>query len=154
MKVRRRITGALAGFLHTYISRYTDMNGYWLWGQLVLETSAIELQILPEDAPLPVLPISRHATILARKKILEQLDNHHIPRHFVKEAKLRIEKKIDESYGWIEHQRVKGNLVVLTIDAVSDLEKKYSCYARMFVSPHDPAIERQTVEEYITPLLK
>ena len=153
MKVRRRITGALASFLDTYISRYTDLNGYWLFGQLLVEASNTQLPIISGEAQLPVLPISRHATILGRKKLFEQLDKHHIPREFVKEADLRFEKK-EESYGWIEHRRVRGYLVVLTANAISDLGKKYTCHARIFVSPHDPEVERQTVEEYRTPLQK
>ena len=59
MKVRRRIKGALASFLNTYISRYTDLNGYWLFGQLLVEVFETDLTILSDSSQLPDLPISR-----------------------------------------------------------------------------------------------
>jgi hypothetical protein len=48
MKPRRIIKGVLHNFLGTYTSRYSDYDGYWLFGMLVRDVEELSIDLLPE----------------------------------------------------------------------------------------------------------
>ena len=56
---RRAILGVLGNFLGTYTSRYSDYEGYWLFGFLVTDIGELRIDLLApsageSDAPLGV----------------------------------------------------------------------------------------------------
>ncbi|MCE9583307.1 MAG: hypothetical protein K8T20_12535, partial [Planctomycetes bacterium] len=46
MARRRTIEGVLYNFLGTYTSRYSDFDGYWLFGFIVESTSQLTLDLM------------------------------------------------------------------------------------------------------------
>jgi hypothetical protein len=45
MPGRRSITGVLCGFLGTYTSRYSDFDGYWIFGFLVAQVVDVKFDL-------------------------------------------------------------------------------------------------------------
>jgi hypothetical protein len=68
---RRNLKGVLAGFLGTYTSRYSDYQGFWLFGFIVGLPNPLEIDLLgvQENALSP----EDMAGDLARVKFREQL---------------------------------------------------------------------------------
>jgi hypothetical protein len=46
MKIRRRLTGMLFGFLDAFSSRHSDYDGYWIFGLLVRECAHVSFDLL------------------------------------------------------------------------------------------------------------
>src|SRR5437667_11840282 len=95
MTSRRTIKGVLHNFLGTYTSRYSDFDGYWLFGFLVdgidhakcdlIETSGENIEATPIAA----------AKRLAATKFAEQIEKAGLPRSCFREAHLDITKSAD-----------------------------------------------------------
>lgn len=51
MPTQRAIRGVLGNFLGTYTSRYSEHDGYWLFGLVVAELGELEVNLLadPDD---------------------------------------------------------------------------------------------------------
>jgi hypothetical protein len=141
MKIRRQITGALCGLLDTYGSRYSDYDGYWIFGLLAREADSISFDLLREDSASGSSPVVVVARQLARMKFQEQLQRAHIPAEYVSEAKLTIRKIGDSRVGPVNGHITEGHQVSLVAEAVSDLGKKYRGEKFIFVAPHDPSFE-------------
>jgi len=145
MKVRRQITGALCGLLDTYGSRYSDYDGYWIFGLLARETDSVSFDLLSSDAPASSSSVVSEACRLAREKFQEQLQRSHIPTDCVSGAKLTIQKIGDSKVGPVNGHISHGHQVSMVAEAVSDLGKKYRAERFLFVAPHDPSIEHRSV---------
>ena len=50
MTSRRVIPGVLHNFLGTFTSRYSDFNGYWIFGFLVEKMDSVRIDLLAELA--------------------------------------------------------------------------------------------------------
>jgi hypothetical protein len=128
MKVRRQITGALCGLLDTYGSRYSDYDGYWIFGLLAREADSFSFDLLSSDAPASSSSVVSEACRLAR----------------VSGAKLTIQKIGDSKVGPVNGHISHGHQVSMVAEAVSDLGKKYRAERFLFVAPHDPSIEHRS----------
>jgi hypothetical protein len=145
MKIRRQITGALCGLIDTYASRYSDYDGYWIFGLLVREADSFSFDLLHEESKSRFSPVVAHAHQLARLKFQEQLERAHIPSACVSEAKIVIQKLGDSKVGPVNGLMMNGHQVSLAAEAVSDLGKKYRAEKFLFVAPHDPRVELRSV---------
>jgi hypothetical protein len=56
MATRKVIKGVLGNFLGTYISRYSDYNGYWLFAFLVGDFEALRINLLGQCVDDPSSP--------------------------------------------------------------------------------------------------
>ncbi len=74
MMRRRTINGVLHNFLGTYTSRYSDYDGYWLFGLLVGEVGELKIDLLsPTVGTTTSAPVA--AVIeLAVRKFREQME--------------------------------------------------------------------------------
>jgi hypothetical protein len=86
---RRNLKGVLAGFLGTYTSRYSDYQGFWLFGFIVGLPNPLEIDLLgvQENALSP----EDMAGDLARVKFREQLRKHGFELSAVRRTRLVIE---------------------------------------------------------------
>ena len=66
MASRRVIKGVLGNFLGTYVSRYSDYDGYWLFGFLVGDLGELRINLLGQSVSDPDTPI----TTLSHGRIL------------------------------------------------------------------------------------
>lgn len=141
MKIRRQITGVLCGLLDTYSSRYSDYDGYWIFGFLVREKDSFSFDLLGKGSVFLLSPVKARAQQLACLKFREQLHRAHIPEEYVSKAELTIRKIGDPRIGPVNGHLSNGYQVSLVAEAVSDLGKKYRAEKFLFAAPHDPSVE-------------
>lgn len=144
--MRRRITGVLCGLLDTYGSRYSDYDGYWIFGFLVRETDSFSFDLLGGDSTFWLSSVLARAQRLACSKFREQLQRAHIPEECVSKAELTIRKIGDPRVGPVNGHFSRGYQVSLVAEAVSDLGKKYRAEKFLFVAPHDPSVEQRSAQ--------
>src|SRR5437868_262729 len=87
---RRAIKSVLHNFLGTYTSRYSDYDGYWLFGLIAAQLGDIRVDLcaqLPMD--LESTPLSA-LTECAQRKFRDQLAKARVSPRYIGEAELRI----------------------------------------------------------------
>ena len=89
MARRKVIKSVLRNFLGTYVSRYSDYHGYWLFGFLVIDLGELEIDLLNEGGGDPDSPVARSRQ-LAVIKFAEQLQKAGLARSLVRNARLKI----------------------------------------------------------------
>ncbi|MCE9638186.1 MAG: hypothetical protein K8T90_20990 [Planctomycetes bacterium] len=80
----------VAGVVGTFVSRYSDYDGYWLLGFLVGRANPIDIDLLPDAPPSAENSADAYATRLAILRFQEQVDKHHLPMSAVRAARLEI----------------------------------------------------------------
>jgi hypothetical protein len=146
MKVRRRLTGVLYGFLDTFTSRYSDYDGYWIFGLLVREGDEVSLNLLHTNSNFEESVIISAATGIARAKFNEIRQKFHIPAEFVSEGRVLVSKLEPATLGLVNGRTSKGHLYSVCAEATSDLGKKYTARKTIFIAPHDPAVEHRSTQ--------
>ena len=91
MSTRRVIQSVLHNFLGTYTSRYSDFNGYWLFGFLVESLDCFEFDLFAADCNSPVA-VDEFARQLAVARFADQLRKSMLERSRVREARLSIRR--------------------------------------------------------------
>ena len=142
MPSRRVLNGVLAGFLGTYTSRYSDFDGYWLFGFLVRELETAEFDLLAVGIDVAVSPLAS-ARNLASRKFAEQLEKSRLDRSHIREARLVIERTPDD--GSVPGQHFRGGFNLrFRATATMDNERRFTRETTVFVAPHDPQIESRS----------
>jgi hypothetical protein len=141
MSSRRIIEGVLHNFLGTFTSRYSDFDGYWVFGFLVKDMESLRIDLLGAiavDATATPLAFARQ---LAAQKFTEQITKAGLPRSRFQEAHLEITKSPHKRLGTINGWRSSGYDFRFGARAITDLGKEYDSVATIFVAPHDPKVE-------------
>jgi hypothetical protein len=144
MATRRIIKAVLSNFLGTLTSRYSDWNGYWLFGFVVNDLDRLDHDLLipvagsPDETPLA------HLRSLATIKFQEQLSKARLDPIHIREATLILERLP----GRVEVQAYRyarsGYRVRFMVSAITDLGKVYECEQIVAVAPHDWTHEFQS----------
>jgi hypothetical protein len=132
----RRLRGALAGFLGTYVSRYTAHDGYWLFGFLV-DGPLLEVDLL-ENAPTDASPRGT-AIRFARLRFGEQLRKGRVDPASLERAVLSIEPTatVGRSRGGSGYE---GRGLRVTVTALQS-GRWVARETMVFAAPHDPSRE-------------
>ena len=144
---RKAINGVLHNFLETYTSRYSDYDGYWLFGMLIGEPEQFCIDLLganckaSENAPMAA------AAQLAATKFKEQMEKAGLSLSCVREAKLTVTKSPDPKTGYVNGHRSAGFDLNFAARAVSLGGRPYGCEKSVFVAPHDPDVELRSVRD-------
>ena len=143
--MRQRILKSVAhNFLGTYTSRYSDYDGYWVFGIIfdLFEEIVIDLldPIAPISGNLPLLAATRLATF----KFQEQVNKSGFPISRIRDATLTITKSPFVTERRINGVPSAGNELKFLVTVVSDLGKIYEAAAFIFVAPHNPTVERRS----------
>ena len=160
MPTRNHLNGVLGGFLGTYTSRYSDFDGYWLFGFLLGSAEPLELDLLgttePWASPEPGFRPTNGTTMqsgiqalgvackVARVKLAEQLAKHGLPLSIVREARLSIEREAERfecPTGWPSRS---GFDVRFRATLVADSGRRFERETVVFVAPHDPRLESRS----------
>jgi len=142
MPSRRALNGVLAGFLGTYVSRYSEFDGYWLFGFLVMELDTVEFDLLEMGEDRAESPLAS-ARNLAAQKFAEQLAKSGLDRSRVREARLVIDRAPDD--GSVPGQHFRGGFnLSFRAAAIADNERRFRRETKVFVAPHDPRLESQS----------
>jgi hypothetical protein len=138
---RKAIKGVLHNFLETYTSRYSDYDGYWLFGVLIEELEQFNINLLDtgcgttESAPMTA------AVQLAATKFQEQMGKAGLSMSCIREARLAATKSSNLRNGYVNGHRSTGFDISFIARAVSHGGKSYECRKSVFVAPHDPDVE-------------
>src|SRR5438552_16212691 len=92
MPHRRDLKGVLHNFLATYTSRYSDHDGYWLWGLLAADLDKLQIDLLEAGHHTSDSELASAAADTARAKFSEHLEKARIPKAFVREAHLTVSR--------------------------------------------------------------
>jgi len=141
MTNRRVIWGVLHNFLGTFTSRYSDFDGYWVFGLLVESMDTVRMDLLGEVAESADSTPSDFTRRLAALKFSEQLARAGVLREWFREAHLDMSKSPEGTRGFVNGRIATGYTVRFQAYAVTDHGRAYERTASIFVAPHDPRIE-------------
>ena|SRR5438128_5003086 len=141
MTNRRIIKGVLHNFLGTFTSRYSDFDGYWVFGFLVERMDGASIDLLDLRTESADTTPSAFARRLAAQKFAEQIAKAGLPRSWFREARLDISKSAEPRFGAVNGRSCFGYDVRFLAHAVTDLGRTYDTTLSIFVAPHDPKVE-------------
>jgi len=134
----------LRGFLGTYVSRYSDWDGFWLFGFLVSELRVMEIDLLgaggdvaPADTP------EAAARALATSKFRDQLAKVGLPAGRVEAASLTLER-LAPATGLADGVARAGFQLRFRAATTTDTGRVFEAEQIVFVAPHDPRVERRS----------
>lgn len=142
MPTRRVLNGVLGNFLGTFASRYSEYDGYWLFGFLVNSLERAEFDLLASSACVPDGPFTV-AGNLAASKFADQLGKSMLDLRNVQVARLTIERLPDDRSVQGHHFRSGYNLR-FRATATADTGRRYEQVKVVFVAPHDPRLESRS----------
>ena len=140
MATQRAIRGVLGSFLGTYTSRYSDYDGYWLFGFLVADLGELRIDLLAppaSDSECPLIVAIRSAAV----KFAVQMQKAGLVRSQVREAWLTIGKLSGQTVGSINGAPCAGYNVSFEAGAVMDGGRRYERESVVFVAPHNAEVE-------------
>lgn len=144
MKRRRNIQGVLRNFLGTYTSRYSDYEGYWLFGLLASDVEQLTIDLLNSQTQNSESKPMAFAVELARTKFSEQMSKNEIAIAWFLKANLEIRKLPQSKSGFVNGHSSVGHDFRFTVRAVSDFGKTYEIETTVFVAAHNPSIESRS----------
>jgi hypothetical protein len=130
MPSRKMLKSVIHGFLGTYVSRYSDFDGYLLFGFIVDSLSLLEIDLTESEPALAVRTPHGELSRLARQKFKEQLSKVGLPISVVRNATLRICKGEPR---WSYFGR--GFDVSFSIRVETDLGRVYEDGVREYIAP-------------------
>ena len=137
---RRAIRGVLAAFLGTYVSRYSDYHGYWLFGFLVADLGELRINLLEHPAGESDDPLGL-AVQSAVAKFADQLQKAGLVRPQVREAWLTIRKLPRPAVGLVNSVSCTGHDVSFSAMATMAAGRRYEREQIVFVAPHNAEVE-------------
>jgi hypothetical protein len=141
---RRAMKGVLDGFLGTYVSRYSEYDGYWLFGFLVSELQNLRVDLLSDEVrPADDTP-EAVAVALARLKFRDQVAKAGLSFGSIRAAELEIARQLGTRKGFVSGSARDGYSVLFEATATMDNGRVYKRERSVFISPHDATIERRS----------
>jgi hypothetical protein len=144
MTSRRVIPGVLHNFLGTFTSRYSDFDGYWVFGFLVESIGTVRFDLLGEVSEIAKFTASDFTRWLAAQKFNEQLAKAGLARELFREAYLDISTSPEGTLGVVNGRRSSGYDVRFQVHVVSDFGRAYDSTTSIFVAPHNPSVESRS----------
>lgn len=97
----------LSNFLGTFTSRYSDFQGYWLFGFLIEDLVELRIDLLAPAVGEPGLPpdVAIHTAV---KKFEDQLQKARLDKRRIREAWLTIRKLPERLDGTIDSRGRAG----------------------------------------------
>src|SRR3954464_10587593 len=118
MTTSRSLRGALRNFLSTYTSRYSDYDGYWLFGFLVPRLDQLSIDLLGPSPTVVAHPLQA-AIRSAIERFHDQLRKAGLDSARLRAARLDIRKLAEPVQGFVNGCLVPGFHVLFAIQAVT-----------------------------------
>jgi hypothetical protein len=144
MARRRIIKSVVRNFIGTYTSRYTEYDGYWLFGMVIPHLKVLNIDLLCPSIDTTAPPAVTAAIKIAAHKFQEQMKKASLNLSYVREARLEMTSSRDLVRGTINGHMSTGHIVRFVAKVVSDDGKTYEYRTSEFVAPHNSAVERRT----------
>lgn len=147
MSVRKVIRSVLWNFLGAYTSRYSDFDGYWLFGFLVGTGESREIDLLASQ--IVTSRPEETAAFLAQLKFADQLRKAGISKSEIRTARIGITRSPDRVRRRISTIRpsppheLERDCYTVTCHAEATLQDEtvFAVERVLFVAPHDPSVE-------------
>src|SRR4051794_32559527 len=130
MTRRRAIKGVLGNFLETFTSRYSDYDGYWLFGFLVNEMEQLTINLLQSNTCAGASIPMAFAFKLAPLKFKEQMEKAGLEISCLKEACLVIKKPPQHGRGVVNGRFCDGYYFSFLAKAGYQAGKTYESHRR------------------------
>ena len=143
MTRRRVIKSALANFVGTYVSRYSDYRGFWLFGFLVDGPPELRIDLLENAANSSNIAVET-ARKYATEKFAKQCEKAGVAPAHISEAWLTITRLPGRVRGPVNGRSSDGCNVKFAAAAITDQGRRYNAERVVFVAPHDPTIEQRS----------
>lgn len=138
------MNAVLAGLVGSYTSRNNDLHGYWLLGQVPIDSWPAVIDLLGEpsagDAPEDVARRTAIATFR------DQIQKSGLRIDRVSEAALEIFTSRDSVRGWQGDFGSDGRELRFVARAKLSNGRTYASARTVFVAPHDPAKESRRLQ--------
>ncbi len=144
MANRRAIKGALRNFVETYTSRYSDFEGYWLFGFIVDGLQELSIDLLYPVFDYPAATPEYVAIYLAAARFRDQIEKTGLSISCIREARLLITKSPESKTGLVNGHPCLGHNVDFLATAISNHDKKFEYIKTLFVAPHNSNVEIQS----------
>jgi len=154
----RSVIKVLRNLLGLLTSRYSNWQGYWVYGFVVSDLEFVEWQLL---VPFVGLPDTSMATIrsIAATRFSEQVFKAGLDPVFIREATLTIERLTEQAdvHFWPKTEISSGKWLALEpvvtpgyrmrfkVSALTDLGRRQQSEETVAVAPHDPIRERRSL---------
>jgi hypothetical protein len=142
MPSRKLITSVLRGFLGTYVSRYSEFNGYLLFGFVVDSLDGLEVDLTALAGSVPSHEPIDEVRRLACRKFREQLSKVGLPLSVVRTAMVTIRKGAvrQTPLALVFHglTMVSGFEMHFVARVVTDLGRVYEVEVCEVIAPQDP----------------
>ena len=142
---RKAINSVLYNFLETYTSRYSDYDGYWLFGMLVVRMEQMNIDLFDAKGDLYKDAVMATAARLASTKFKDQMEKAGLNLSCIREGHLTITKSPDLRKGNVNGRTSTGFELNFEARAVSIHGKIYERRKLLFAAPHDPLAELRSV---------
>jgi hypothetical protein len=142
MPSRKLMTSVLRGFLGTYVSRYSDLDGYLLFGLAADSLGELEVDLTAEPPPASSDPVSE-VVRLAICRFQEQLSKVGLTPSVVSGATLNIRRGSARQapvYLASGDLAVSGNDYLFVARVETDLGRVYQDQRQAFIASHDPEL--------------
>jgi len=137
----------LYNFLGTYTSRYSDYDGYWLFGLIVGDLQQLSIDLLHPDSGSQERTPKAVAVSLATIKFREQAVKAGVPLESVRDATLVIRKDPETKRSFVDYAERVGYNVLFSVQAIMASGRVYQAETSVFVVPHDSRWERRRLPE-------
>lgn len=140
MATRKVIRGVLENFLGTYVSRYSEFDGYWLFGFLVENLRELSINLLEQGVNDPATPLGVAVSSAFTKFEAQRIKAGLAPAQ-VRNAWLTIRRLSGLVNGSVNCHTCVGFKLSFSAVAVMDDGTRYERERVLFVAPHDSHIE-------------
>jgi hypothetical protein len=139
MSTRRVLRSVTSNFLGSYTSRYSDRDGYWLFGFLSA-TPALDIDLLGDAARSGDEP-SEDARIFAIEAFDDQLIKAGLSKDRLRTARLAIATSSTPVERLAGGNVRTGREMSFAVVVETDRGVGYTVFCKKFVAPHDPTLE-------------
>ncbi len=144
MATRRAIKGVLQNFLGTYVSRYSDYDGYLLFEFLVSELGELKVNLLGQSVSDPDSPVGV-AVLSAIAKFADQRQKAGLTAAQVRDAYLTMQRLPGLRAGEVNGQSCEGYNVRFLVEAVMNGNGRYEQERAIFIAPHEAKVGRRSM---------
>ena len=142
MPHRRDLKGVVHNFLGTYLSRYSDSDGWWIFGLAEAQLADARIDLLGTLHRAETAGSA--AAHIARSRFPDQLAKARLPRSFIREAHLTVTRSAEPTRGPVNGRWCDGHTFTFAVQVVSDHGKTFEEESAIFVAPHNATVEQRS----------
>jgi hypothetical protein len=144
MASSRVMRSVLWNMLGTYASRYSEFDGYWLFGFLVEDLGELRIDLRGAAPARSATPVEA-ATHLAIRRFQEQVTKSRLDPGQIRSASLVLRRLPGTVQGVVNEHACEGYRLRLAAEATMASGRRYEKERTvLFVAPHDPSRERRS----------